>query len=429
MDRIQGGKPAQASVDRLAPRLPSAFPLPPRLPAGNDHTAAGAARRRAVLERQGLRVPHLAGAEGNPAPETLAGNIENFLGFARVPVGIVGPLRINGVHAHGDYYVPLATSEGALVASYHRGAYAISQAGGAAVACLTESVSRAPCFQFGSLAEAGQFVDWVVRESGALEGVVAAHSRHARLGDVRPALVGRDVYLCFEYETGDAAGQNMVTLVTEALCAHLLAKAPVRPRHWFLEGNLSGDKKATMLAFLSARGKKVIAEAVIGPALLRRLLHTDAALLMRYWQVSVIGGVQSGSIGTQGHVANALAALFIACGQDAACVAEAAVGVTRLEAEPDGGVYISVTLPSLIVGTVGGGTHLPTARECLELLGCYGAGRARAFAEICAATALAGELSIMAALAAGEFAAAHARYGRKPAAGGPAAAAGGGGAT
>jgi hydroxymethylglutaryl-CoA reductase (NADPH) len=225
-------------------------------------------------------------------------------------------------------------------------------------------------------------------------------------------LMGKEVYLRFEFHTGDAAGQNMVTLATDAICRHAAARSPVKPRAWYVEGNFSGDKKATMLAFLSARGKKVVAEAVIPRGLLARVVHAQPAEMARYWQVAFLGGAQSGSIGVEGHFANGLAGLFIACGQDAACVAEAATGVTRMDLTERGDLYASVSLPNLIVGTVGGGTRGPTARECLRMIGCDGDGGARKFAEICAATVLAGEISIIGALAAGEFASAHARYGR-----------------
>jgi len=343
----------------------------------------------------------------------LAGNIENFIGFARLPVGVVGPLRVNGASAQGDYYVPFATTEGALVASYHRGAHVVSQAGGVTALCLTESVARAPCFVFRNLAEAGQFLAWVLPRFDSLQEVVARTSRHCRIADVKPTVNGKEVYLIFEYTTGDAAGQNMVTLATEAICKELLATAPVQPQHWFLEGNMSGDKKATLLAFTYARGKKVVAEATVPGKLVRRFLHAEPEDLVRYWQISILGGIQSGSIGVQGHFANALAAIFIACGQDAACVSEASVGVTRMDVVDGDSLYVSVSLPNLIVGTVGGGTYLPTARECLEMMGCYGTGHAREFAEICAAAALAGEVSIIGALAAGDFGEAHASYGRK----------------
>jgi hydroxymethylglutaryl-CoA reductase (NADPH) len=231
--------------------------------------------------------------------------------------------------------------------------------------------------------------------------------------DVRPSVTGKDVYLNFEYFTGDAAGQNMVTLATQAVCERIVAESPVKPVRWYVEGNLSGDKKATMLSFMYARGKKVVAECTIPAKILRRLLHVSAEEVMDYWHISFLGGAQSGSIGVQGHFANALAALFIATGQDAACVSEASVGLTRLDAMPGGALYASVSLPNVIVGTVGGGTRLPTAEECLRMIGCDGEGKARKLAEICAATALAGEISIIAALTAGHFAQAHAKFGRR----------------
>jgi hydroxymethylglutaryl-CoA reductase (NADPH) len=402
---------------RLAPRTPGQDPLPPRIPAGNDHTAAGLDKRRQLLAEQGLATEQLAGEGEEIAPEALASNIENLVGFARIPVGVAGPLRVNGTCAQGDFYVPLATSEGALVASCNRGAYLVSRSGGVSVACFTESVSRAPCFCFESLSDAGMFLAWLLPRFESLHEVVATTSRHCRLVDLRTAIVGREIHLIFDYTTGDASGQNMVTIATDAICRHLAEHAPVPPSHWYVEGNLSGDKKATMIAFTSARGKKVVAEATIPRRMLERFAHTTPEDMKRYWEISVLGGVQSGSIGAQGHYANALAAVFIACGQDAACVAEASVGVTRLDVTGDGGLYISVSMPNLIVGTVGGGTGLPTARECLSMIDCLGQDRARKFAEICAATTLAGEVSIIAALAAGDFARAHASYGRSRKAG------------
>lgn len=412
-DRLLGQGDAETFYSHLQPRLPSDEPLPPRVPAGNVHTAEALARRQEWLRQQGTSVCALAGQAEQPDPATLSGNIENLLGFAQLPVGVIGPLRINGTEAHGDFYVPLATTEGALVASCHRGAYAVSQAGGAAVICLTEAVLRAPCFLFDRMTDACLFLNSVLALSASFQAVVSQGSRHCRFVDLHPTLVGRTLFLGLEFQTGDASGQNMVTLATDALCRHMIEHAPVKPRHWYVEGNLSGDKKATMLAFLAARGKKVNAEAVIPAHLLHRSMHVTPEAFVRYGRVAVMGGSLSGSIGIQGHYANLLAALFIACGQDAACVSEAAVGMTDMTLTAQGDLHFSVSLPNLIVGTVGGGTHLPTARECLAMLGCVGEDRARRLAEICAATVLAGELSIIAALAAGDFAAAHARYGRR----------------
>jgi hydroxymethylglutaryl-CoA reductase (NADPH) len=204
----------------------------------------------------------------------------------------------------------------------------------------------------------------------------------------------------------------MATFCTAAICKDIVARSPVTPTTWFIEANMSGDKKATALSFLSTRGRNVTAEARIPRALVEAKLRTTPERMEEYWRISFVGGAQTGSIGVGGHLSNGLAALFLACGQDIACISEAAIGLTRLEATPEGDLYCAVTLPNLIVGTVGGGTRLPTARECLRILGCDGTGHAAEFAEICAAVALAGELSITGAICADEFAQAHARFGR-----------------
>jgi hydroxymethylglutaryl-CoA reductase (NADPH) len=413
LERLLGDGNVEDGLEVLLPRTPRQEPLPPHLPASADRTAPAVQKRRLVLEQAGIGTGNLAGHGPAESPEDLEGNIENLIGFARMPVGVIGPLRVNGSEARGDFYVPLATTEGALVASYDRGANLVSQAGGVSALCLSESVLRAPCFQFASMREAGRFLAWVLPRFDGFQEIVNRTSRHCRLEDMRTSLTGKEVFLVFEFTTGDASGQNMVTLATEEICRTLVAESPQKPKRWFLEGNMSGDKKATMLAFLSTRGKDVVAEAAVPAKLVRHYLHTTPEEMVAYWQISVAGGILSGSIGVQGHYANAIAAMFIACGQDVACVAEAAVGLTRMDLAADGGLYVSVKLPNLIVGTVGGGTHLSTARECLEMIGCAGSGRARKFAEICAATVLAGEVSIIGALAAGHFGRAHAALGRK----------------
>jgi hydroxymethylglutaryl-CoA reductase (NADPH) len=217
----------------------------------------------------------------------------------------------------------------------------------------------------------------------------------------------------FEYSTGDAAGQNMVTLATQAVCEQLLLDMPRKPCSWLVESMLSGDKRATPMAFRTTRGRNVSAEIVLQSKQLARYWRTDAEKMERGWRQAVNGAAQTGAVGLQGNVANAIAALFIACGQDVACVAEATTALTRVERTPAGEAYLSITLPNLIVGTVGGGTYLPTARECLSMLGCAGSGFARKLAEICAVVALAGELALVGAMASGQFASAHASGGRK----------------
>jgi hydroxymethylglutaryl-CoA reductase (NADPH) len=379
----------------------------------SDYTANGVNRRRAELDRRGINVAHLAGHGAEPTPEELRGNIENLIGFARLPVGVIGPLRVCGDSANGDFYVPLATTEGALVASYHRGALLVSRSGGVAVQCISDSIRRTPCFAFERVAETEFFLRWLDLHADKLAGIVEQTSRYCRLLHHRAMIVGRELFLLFEFSTGDAAGQNMVTLATEAICKWLIEQCPVSPRHWVLDGNLSGDKKATSLALISGRGKNVVAEAVVNRSLVRRFLHTQPEQIVANWNLGTLGAIQSGAIGAQAHVANALTALFIACGQDVACVAEASVGVTRLDLTEPGDLYISLCLPNLTVGTVGGGTWLPTARNCLEMMGCFGPGEARKFAAICAATALVGELSLIGSMSAGDFAQAHRRYGRR----------------
>ena len=334
-------------------------------------------------------------------------SIENFIGTVKLPLGLAGPLRVNGLFAQGDYVLPLATTEAALVASYHRGAQLISQAGGCTAVLLNQGVSRAPGFAFRSLNQAGQFVMWAVSNQDTFKQVAERSTSYGKLLDMGITVEGNHVYLNFEYSTGDASGQNMVTIATDAICAYIVDHTPVKPDYHFVEANLSGDKKASAQSFLSVRGKKVSAEIHLPKTLVRHMLHTTAEQMVNYWRMSALGGVLSGTLGVQGHYANGLAGLYIACGQDAACVAESAVGVTRFEVNEEGGLYAAVSLPNLMVGTVGGGTHLPSQHACLEIMGLAGAGHSQALAEVCAGMALAGELSIIGALAAGHFTRAH----------------------
>jgi hydroxymethylglutaryl-CoA reductase (NADPH) len=272
---------------------------------------------------------------------------------------------------------------------------------------------RAPGFAFATLQEVGRFLIWALSQVETFRQIAGDTTRHGHLVAMRVAVEGNHVYLVFEFTTGDAAGQNIVTIATEAICCYIADRSPVRPRYFFLEANLSGDKKVSAQSFLSVRGRKVSAEVVVPGVLVRKRLHSTAERLTEYWRMSAMGGVLSGTVGVQGHFANGLAAIYAACGQDVACVAESAVGTTRLELTERGDLYAAVTLPNLTVGTVGGGTALPGQQACLDILGLRGSGHAAAFAEICAGLCLAGELSIIGALCAGQFAQAHRRLGRR----------------
>lgn len=338
-------------------------------------------------------------------------NIENFIGTVKMPVGIIGPLRVNGLNANGDYYVPLATTEAALVASYGRGAEIAGKAGGITAVLVNEGVLRSPVFLFDNSFAADQFVEWLTQATDELTHVAEATTRHGRLVAIEPFIDHDTVFLVCRYTTGDAAGQNMVTFATDALCRHILAHSPIKPRRWFSEANFSGGKKASHLGILVGRGRKVTASVHLPETLIRKYLHCTLDDVMAYGQVANLGALLSGQIGAQAHYANGLAAFYIATGQDAACVAESAVGFTRLESR-DQGVFISVTLPNILVGSVGGGTRLPSQGAALRMMGLQGPGKAAALAEVVAALCLAGEISIIGAIAAGRFSRAHPKHAR-----------------
>ncbi|USD68019.1 hydroxymethylglutaryl-CoA reductase [Vibrio sp. SCSIO 43136] len=344
--------------------------------------------------------------------ESYEKNIEHFIGTVKLPVGIAGPLRVNGMFAQGDYSIPLATTEAALVASYDRGSKLITAAGGASALLINEGVTRTPAFAFDTLAQAGQFVAWVTTQFDTFRTIAESTTAHGKLKDINVNIEANNVYLVFEYLTGDASGQNMVTISTNKVYEYVLEHCPIEPNFACLDGNLSGDKKANAFTMRHVRGKKVSAEVTLSKALVEKYLHTTPELMERFGRMTTSGALLSGSLGVNAHYANALAALYIALGQDAACVSESAIGTTRMEVTQDGGLYASVTLPNLMVGTVGGGTGLPSQKACLDLMGLHGSGNAKALAEVCASVCLAGELSIVGAFTAGHFSRAHHKLAR-----------------
>lgn len=339
-------------------------------------------------------------------PDLYSANIENFIGTVKMPVGIIGPLRINGLNAHGDFHVPMATTEAALVASYARGAYAATKSGGINAALLYEGVIRTPAFVFDSLLDAGLFVEWVVREIVALKAAAESTTRNGKLVSVEPVVDNNIVFLICRYTTGDAAGQNMVTIATNAICEDIVARCKIAMKAWYIEGNFSGDKKASFLGLVTGRGRKVSASVTLPAKVVERTLGTSVQAMLDYGRIADLGSHLSGQLGAQAHFANGLAALYIATGQDAACVAESAIGITRMEQRGDA-LYCSVTMPNILVGSVGGGTSLPSQSAGLNILGLKGDGKGAALAEVAAATCLCGEISIIAAIAAGHFTRAH----------------------
>ena len=333
------------------------------------------------------------------------------MGVAQVPIGLAGPLLVHGEHANGEFYVPLATAEGTLVASYNRGMRLLYEAGGVKTTILDDRMQRAPAFLFESAREARDFARWLDEHFEEISGAAEATTRSGRLQDIEQYPASRMLFTRFNYTTGDAAGQNLTGKATHAACKWIVENHPAIERY-FLESNFATDKKSSQVNMLRTRGKKVVAEAVVPNELFQRIMRSDTGLMYRARQVSNLGGFMSGFNNNGAHSANGITALFIATGQDAANVAESSAAFVYSELRDNGDYYYSVTIPSLIVATFGGGTGLPTQRECLELLGCHGKGKVRKFAEIVAATVLCGELSLGSAIVAEEWVEAHDIFGR-----------------
>jgi hydroxymethylglutaryl-CoA reductase (NADPH) len=376
----------------------------------NDYTPEAARRRiEFARERTGASLEHVASYSFDPA--LLTGNVEHFVGVAQVPIGLAGPLLVNGEHAQGEFYVPLATAEGTLVASYNRGMRLLHEAGGVTTTVMDDRMQRAPAFLFASAREARAFAGWLDEHFDEIKAAAEATTRSGKLQDIEKYSASRILYTRFNYTTGDAAGQNLTGKATAAACKWIVGHHP-DIEHFFLESNFATDKKSSQVNMLRTRGKRVVAEATIPAELIEKHMHSTSELLFRARQVSNLGGFMSGVNNNGAHSANGITALFIATGQDVANVAESSAAFVHAELSSDGDYYYSVTIPSLIVGTYGGGTGLASQRECLELLGCYGSGNVRKFAEIVAATVLCGELSLGSAIVAEEWVSAHDLYGR-----------------
>jgi hydroxymethylglutaryl-CoA reductase (NADPH) len=381
----------------------------PRDPA-NDYTADMARQRREfVTGRTGTALTHVGSFTVDPAQ--VAGNVENFLGVAQVPIGLAGPLRINGEHASGDFYVPLATTEGTLVASYSRGMRLLTENGGVTVTVVKRSMQRAPVFEFPSAREARDFGQWLVEQFGAICAAAESTTRIGKLTEIEQYAVGNQLFTRFNYTTGDAAGQNMTGKATLAACEWIRSQHPLHPAY-MLSGSIDTDKKHSAINTLRTRGRRVIAEVTLRNETLQRLMRVDARTLFRARQISQAGSFMAGSAYNGPHAANGIAAMFIATGQDVANVAESHAGITYAQLLENGDYYWSVTLPSLIVASYGGGTGLGTQRECLEMLGCYGPGKADRLAEIVAAVVLAGDVSLGSAVLAGDWVSSHDKLGR-----------------
>jgi len=376
----------------------------------NDYTREAAQKRREFAKEQtNADLNHVG--QYSFEPSVLPGNIENFIGVAQIPIGLAGPLLVNGEFAKGEFFVPLATTEGTLVASYNRGMKLLRESGGVTATVVDDAMQRAPVFVFKSAREAQAFSVWIKENFAEIKAKAETTTSVGKLRDIQQFPASRFLYLRFNYTTGDAAGQNMVGKATKAACDWIQTIYPGIERYQ-LEGSFATDKKTSWVNTLNTRGKKVIAEATISAEKLKEIMHVSVEKIFEARLTSQLGGYLAGVNNNGAHSANGITAMFIACGQDVANVAESSAAAVYAEITKTGDYYFSVTIPSLIVATYGGGTGLPTQRECLELLNCYGKDKVKKFAEIVAATVLCGELSLGTAVIADEWVSSHEQLGR-----------------
>ena len=367
-----------------------------------------ATRRNWIEQKTGTRLFHVGSY--SVSSNQMRGNVENPVGAVQVPVGVAGPLCIHGNYAQGVFYVPLATTEGALVRSYERGMTMITRAGGATACVYIDENRVSPVFLFSDVAAAAAFAMHLNESFTRICEEAESTTRNGKLLRLECHAVGREVIVNFCYFTADAHGMNMIVKATEHACQWILRNSEATDFYLFSGGSSEKHGSGSLLG--GGKGKKVVAGALLPRVLVHRYLHTPPAELVEMWHHTVLGHLQANAIGYNGHYANGLAALFIACGQDVANIVNSAVGITNFELTKNDEVYVSVTLPSLTVATVGGGTGFGTAQECLNMMGVAGKGGALKLAEITAATLLAGEISMGAAIASGEFVNAHEYYGR-----------------
>jgi hydroxymethylglutaryl-CoA reductase (NADPH) len=382
----------------------------PRIKGDNYSEAAAQLRRDFIEAETGVNLKHTG--HYSIDPNGVEGNAENFIGVVQMPVGIAGPYLINGEHAQGTFYVPMATTEGTLIASYSRGMRVISESGGATTTVIEESMQRAPLFEFASAREALHFSNWLEEQINPIRQQAESTTSIGKLQHIQKWVVANKLFTRFNYSTGDAAGQNMTGKATHKACQWILANYPGVIDDFALSGGIETDKKHSHMNLLHSRGKRVVAEATINKDVIKTLMRADPERMFRLRQRTVLGALMAGSAYNGPHSANGIASMFIATGQDEANVVESHTGIAFMDLTPAGDLYYSVTLPSIICASYGGGTGLPTQRECLEMMDCYGQGKARKLAEIVAATVLAGDVSLAAAIVADEWVSSHDNLGR-----------------
>jgi len=361
----------------------------------DDYSSEIVAERQQFIERQtGAKLNHTK--QYSFDPHDMSGNIENFFGVAQIPVGIAGPLLVNGEYAQGEFFVPMATVEGTMLASYNRGMKVIRESGGVFTTVTDVVMQRAPCFVFKTGREARDFTRWLDENFLHIKAKAETTTSVGKLNEIERYHAHNMVYTRFDYSTGDAAGQNMTSRATFVACEWIREQNP-HMSHYLLSGSFDTEKRTSSVNLLKGRGRRVTAEITIPrDVMMEHLRVTPEA--MHYGQgISTLAALLTNSSNNAAHPANGLAALYLATGQDVANIGESNQCTTYNKVTRNGDYYYSITLPALIVATYGGGTSLPTQQECLEIMGCWGKDKAMKFAEIAAALVVAGELSLAAA--------------------------------
>lgn len=376
---------------------------------GLRNFSSSADRRQFLQTKLNISLPNLAGFNFSET-EVEGRNIENLIGATQIPLGVAGPLKIiNHKSLITNHFIPLATTEGALVASISRGCKAISLSDGATVKAELVGITRGPVFKIKGLEHGQEVKEWVEKNFSLLTKETEKTSSHLKLLKIDSSLAGRNIFFRFYYDCSDAMGMNMATIATTKACK--LIEQKTKALCIAVAGNFDVDKKPSYLNFISGRGRKVWAEVVIPKEVVRTVLKTTPEKIAEVvYRKCLVGSIASGSLGFNAHFANIIASLFIATGQDPAHIVEGSQGVTSAEVLDNGDLYFSIYLPSFVAGIVGGGTHLPTQQEALKIMQV---GSIEEYSQVVAAAVLAGELSLIASLSEGTLAKAHQKLGRK----------------
>ncbi|KAJ4793947.1 3-hydroxy-3-methylglutaryl coenzyme A reductase [Rhynchospora pubera] len=394
-----------------------------RIPSYSLESRLGDCDRAVRIRHEALRRMTGRGLEGLPVSgfdysSILGQCCEMPIGYVQLPVGVAGPLNLDG----REYYVPMATTEGCLVASTNRGCKAIAESGGAHSVVLRDGMSRAPVVRFPSARRAAELKAYAENSANfeTISLMFDRSSRFARLQGVQCSMAGRNLYMRFTCSTGDAMGMNMVSKGVQNVLDFLQADFPDM-EIISISGNFCSDKKPAAVNWIEGRGKSVVCEATIKGEVIKRVLKTTVPALVELNTIkNLAGSAVAGALGGfNAHASNIVSAVFIATGQDPAQNVESSHCITMMEAVNDSeDLHVSVTMPSIEVGTVGGGTQLASQSACLDLLGLKGpnpespGSNSRLLASIVAGAVLAGELSLMSALAAGQLVKSHMKYNR-----------------